>query len=181
MNVDWKMYLLFAIEWFIIVMVCLFLAEIISQAASPDDVAVDFAIATMMTNVAPDPAPSPSPNECSNCGGAGWITHGDGHKTPCPKCSPQVGGPLSIIRDAKELVRKGNDLANRGKSLLDAIDRDGKITVDVRLPVRSSTIVVPVEAAVVSPQKFTQPSCVDGKCSYRSSPKKESSWRWQRR
>jgi hypothetical protein len=45
-----------------------------------------------------------------------------------------VGGPLDSIRDAKELVRKGNELADRGKALLDQAQRDGKITVDIRLP-----------------------------------------------
>lgn len=34
--------------------------------------------------------PSPVPPEpkpggcCDECKGTGWITHGDGHKTPCP-------------------------------------------------------------------------------------------------
>ncbi len=45
-----------------------------------------------------------------------------------------VGGPLDSIRDAKELVRKGNELADRGKALLDQAERNGKITVDIHLP-----------------------------------------------
>jgi hypothetical protein len=45
-----------------------------------------------------------------------------------------VGGPLDSIRDAKELVRKGNELADRGKAILDQAERNGKITVDIHLP-----------------------------------------------
>lgn len=45
-----------------------------------------------------------------------------------------VTGPLDTYRDAKELIRKGNDLADRGKAILDAAEREGKVTVDVRLP-----------------------------------------------
>jgi hypothetical protein len=34
----------------------------------------------------PKPKPQPKPNDgcCGECGGTGFITHGDGHKTPCP-------------------------------------------------------------------------------------------------
>jgi len=45
-----------------------------------------------------------------------------------------VTGPLDTYRDAKELIRKGNELADRGKAILDAAEREGKVTVDVRLP-----------------------------------------------
>ena len=45
-----------------------------------------------------------------------------------------AGGPFDSIRDAKELIRKGNELADRGKVLLDQAERNGKITVDIRLP-----------------------------------------------
>lgn len=31
-----------------------------------------------------DPDPMPSPNEDCICEGAGYVVHGDGHKTPCP-------------------------------------------------------------------------------------------------
>jgi hypothetical protein len=45
-----------------------------------------------------------------------------------------AGGPFDSIRDAKELIRKGNELADRGKTILDQAERNGKITVDIRLP-----------------------------------------------
>jgi hypothetical protein len=36
----------------------------------------------------PAPAPTPAPGKCcSDCGGRGYIVHGDGHRTPCP-CPP---------------------------------------------------------------------------------------------
>ena len=45
------------------------------------------AYASMAVDVAP-PAPAPKPGECcSDCKGTGFITHGDGHRTPCP-CPP---------------------------------------------------------------------------------------------
>ena len=36
---------------------------------------------------APEPKPSPDGDCCKQCKGTGFITHGDGHKTPCP-CPP---------------------------------------------------------------------------------------------
>lgn len=101
-----------------------------------DAVAVEWAVATM-TDRTPQPNP-PSPYRCPRCKDTGWITHGDGHRTPCPDCSDgssaPYGGPLDTLREAKELIRKGNELADRGKALLDAAEREGKITVDVHLP-----------------------------------------------
>jgi len=38
------------------------------------------------------------------------------------------------VREVKELIRKGNELADRGKAILDAAERDGKVTIDIRLP-----------------------------------------------
>ena len=46
----------------------------------------------------------------------------------------KVGGPIDTYRDAKALIDKGNALADRGKAILDQAQRDGKITVDMRLP-----------------------------------------------
>ena len=97
-----------------------------------DAVAVDLALATMTDDAAPQP------HRCTRCKDTGWITHGDGHRTPCPDCqggsSGSYGGPLDTLRDAKNLIRKGNELADRSKTLLDAAERSGKITIDVHLP-----------------------------------------------
>jgi hypothetical protein len=102
-----------------------------------DAVAVDLALATM-TDHGPAPRPDPpTPYDCPRCKDTGWITHGDGHRTPCPDCndgSRGHGGPLDTYREARELIRKGNDLADRGRAILDAAEREGRITFDVRLP-----------------------------------------------
>jgi len=103
----------------------------LARAAPPDDVAVDFAVATMIESKGP--SPEPSPYDCPACKDTGWIMHGDGHQTKCPNCD-LAGAPFSIIRQAKELIRKGNLLADRGKALLDAVQKEGKLTVDIRLP-----------------------------------------------
>jgi len=61
---------------------------------------------------------------------------------PPPIIQPAPKGLLDTIRAAKALIAKGNALADRGKALLDAAQRDGKITVDIILPD------VPAEVAV---------------------------------
>jgi hypothetical protein len=44
--------------------------------------------AVRMRQLPPAPEPSPKPGECcKQCKGTGFITHGDGHRTPCP-CPP---------------------------------------------------------------------------------------------
>jgi hypothetical protein len=41
-----------------------------------------------MVSGSPAPAPKPTPDKCcGECKGTGFITHGDGHRTPCP-CPP---------------------------------------------------------------------------------------------
>ena len=44
--------------------------------------AVAAAYATFAVDAAPAPTPAPG-KCCGECKG-GWITHGDGHRTPCP-------------------------------------------------------------------------------------------------
>ena len=54
-----------------------------------------------------------------------------------PMPPPAVTAPEGIIdtiRQAKALIGKGNALADRGKLILDAAQRDGKIRVDVHVP-----------------------------------------------
>lgn len=46
--------------------------------------AVACAYAQFATDADPQPAPTPKPGCCDDCGGKGFIVHGDGHKTPCP-------------------------------------------------------------------------------------------------
>jgi hypothetical protein len=54
------------------------------------------------------PAPEPKPDECCNaCKGTGYITHGDGHRTPCPcpptcPCKkPKAGQPCTDCKVAR--------------------------------------------------------------------------------
>ena len=53
------------------------------------DLATGAALAVLRSRTAPapDPTPGPKPDECCGECENGWITHGDGHRTPCP-CPP---------------------------------------------------------------------------------------------
>ncbi len=175
MSLDKKECLLFVIIW----LLGTFVFHTLVFGAPPDEVAADFATATMAKGVAP--APNPSPFDCPTCKDTGWIMHGDGHQTKCPNCdlAGLPGGPLDIIRQAKELIRRGNELAERGKALLDAFERDGKVTVDIRLPQ------APKQPPAVEPKPAAEASgCASGQCgasSYRpTNTRKKSTWRWKR-
>jgi hypothetical protein len=51
--------------------------------------AVAVAYAATAQDKAPEPKPvppKPAPAVCEQCGGKGFIVHGDGHRTPCPNC-----------------------------------------------------------------------------------------------
>jgi len=53
-------------------------------------------------NIKPNPddivGPHPDPDKCV-CKGSGWITHGDGHKTPCPYHAKKINKPLLILEE----------------------------------------------------------------------------------
>ena len=137
-----------------------------------DAVAVDLALATM-TDHAPAPQPDPpTPYDCPRCKDTGWITHGDGHRTPCPDCSDgssgDYSGPLDTWRDAKDLIRKGNELADRSKQLFDRAERDGKIRVDIQLPKPS------LESQSTARQKAVTQSCPSGVCPVVPEPPKRT-------
>lgn len=146
----------------------------ICNAAPPDEVAVDFTVATMVEGVAPKPIPSLF--DCPTCKDTGWIMHGDGHQTKCPNCdlAKLPGNPFDIIQQAKELIRKGNELAKRGKDLLDAFEQDGKVTIDIKLPTKP-TVVPKVSVPANS-------GCSGGSCksNFRSPVKPKTRWRWKR-
>ena len=96
----------------------LLLLVLISTFAHGDEwtllVATEGAMVTIEKSSIPAPAPAPKPSP----DGAGM----------------KAGGPIDTYRDAKALIDKGNALADRGKAILDQAQRDGKITVDIRLP-----------------------------------------------
>jgi hypothetical protein len=61
-------------------------AQIDSEAPRAS-AAVSAAYATTATEKAPEPTPEPpkpKPGCCTECGGRGYIVHGDGHRTACP-------------------------------------------------------------------------------------------------
>lgn len=68
----------------------------IDQEAPRASAAVSAAYATTATEKAPQPTPEPKPGCCTDCGGKGYIVHGDGHRTACPcpascKCKSPTG------------------------------------------------------------------------------------------
>lgn len=48
------------------------------------ELAARIAVAVAKARRSPEPAPKPTPGECCKQCENGWITHGDGHRTPCP-------------------------------------------------------------------------------------------------
>lgn len=49
------------------------------------DIACEAARLVVQLRAEPAPAPAPEPEKCCDaCKGTGYITHGDGHRTPCP-------------------------------------------------------------------------------------------------
>ena len=59
----------------------------IDREAPRASAAVSAAYATTAPERAPEPTPEPpkpKPVCCTECGGKGYITHGDGHRTACP-------------------------------------------------------------------------------------------------
>jgi hypothetical protein len=86
------------------------LSVLASLAADPSQIdreaprasaAVSAAYATTAQEKAPQPAPEPpKPACCTDCGGRGYITHGDGHRTACPcpatcRCKNPPGASLT--------------------------------------------------------------------------------------
>ena len=69
----------------------------IDREAPRASAAVSAAYATTATEKAPEPTPEPpKPGCCTDCGGRGYIVHGDGHRTACPcpstcKCKSPPG------------------------------------------------------------------------------------------
>jgi len=57
----------------------------IDREAPRASAAVSAAYATTAVEQAPQPQPEPpKPGCCTECGGRGYIVHGDGHRTACP-------------------------------------------------------------------------------------------------
>jgi hypothetical protein len=75
----------------------------IDREAPRASAAVSAAYATTAQEKAPQPQPEPpKPGCCTECGGKGFIVHGDGHRTPCPcpascKCKNPPGASLTPV------------------------------------------------------------------------------------
>jgi len=70
----------------------------IDREAPRASAAVSAAYATTAPERAPEPQPEPpkpKPAVCADCGGKGYIVHGDGHKTICPTCGGKASGASS--------------------------------------------------------------------------------------
>lgn len=121
----------------------------------------------------PEPTPTPTPNVAERTywsplvavAAAEASMQGDSTPAPLPPApdpdddsGTKPGGPFDFIRDAKALVKKGNALADRGKSILDKAEAEGKVTIDVRLPGG------PQETKESTAEESEQ-SCPDGSCS----------------
>jgi hypothetical protein len=106
-------------------------------------VAAEGAIVTLEMEISPTPKPKPKPD------GAGK--------------GAKIESPLDTYRDAKALIDKGNALADRGKAILDQAQREGKITVDIRLP----------DAAISDPRP-KRSSCSGGVCTWRNDAEEDA-------
>jgi hypothetical protein len=66
----------------------------IDREAPKASAAVSAAYAATAPEKAPAPTPEPpkpKPAVCKDCGGKGYIVHGDGHRTTCPTCGGKSG------------------------------------------------------------------------------------------
>jgi hypothetical protein len=74
----------------------------IDREAPRASAAVSAAYATTAQEKAPEPQPEPKPGCCTDCGGKGFIVHGDGHRTACPcpascRCKNPTGASLTPV------------------------------------------------------------------------------------
>lgn len=79
----------------------------IDREAPRASAAVSVAYAAFATEQSPQPKPQPpKPGCCTDCGGKGYILHGDGHRTACPcppscKCKSPPGASLTPAAPAR--------------------------------------------------------------------------------
>jgi hypothetical protein len=79
----------------------------IDREAPRASAAVSAAYAVTAVEKAPQPTPEPpKPGCCTDCGGRGYIVHGDGHRTACPcpatcRCKNPPGASLTPAAPAR--------------------------------------------------------------------------------
>jgi len=93
-------------------------------------VAADLAMAAVRAKHKPAPAPEPAP-----------APKPDGDTGAKPEA---VGGPLDTIKNAKDLIAKGNRLADQAEAILDAAKKSGKVTIDIKIPVTADVKSTPL-------------------------------------
>ena len=138
----------------------LFLAVVLWPLAAAADyrdiIALDMALVTLQAD-APPPTPGPAPEKCQQCGGTGWITHGDGHKTPCPCQDGAEPQGILGIRDAAEAVTKTCEKTNR---ILDGFWTSG-LDIHIAPPREKPTVTIPAMKARPPPKPS---SCESNQC-----------------
>lgn len=71
----------------------------IGQAAALLGMTGDLGVGPLPGPVIP-PAPVAKTHDRADCPTAGWVTHGDGHRTRCPDCVPAYGDEPATTPDA---------------------------------------------------------------------------------
>lgn len=112
--------------------------ESTATADYTDVAAADMALATMVEPNTPQPLPPPDGSD------NGSVS--------------RVGGPVDTIREAKALIRKANKAVDRGTAILDAVERDGKVSVDIKLP-RVAKVTSAVRTRMVTRRVCDGQSC----------------------
>lgn len=130
-----------------------------------DEIALDMALVTLQADV---PSPSPTPDgQCERCGGTGWITHGDGHKTPCPECKGARPQGILGISDVTKAVKETCEKVNR---ILDGFWIGG-LTIHIDPPRDKPTVTIPATEQYVPPvvkQQQASSGCESGQCERRT-------------
>ena len=147
------------------------------------------------------PEPDNTEYDCPRCKDTGYITHGDGHRTPCPDCNSgdlpgARDGLIKGIKDIGPMIARGKVLLAWIEQVKRAADQQGEIVVKIQIPGHAAlpaegvtvspapqpvSIEVPVEAEVMPPPaKPATPvaRCQDGQCL--TSPRRGLFWRLRR-
>ena len=102
-------------------------------------VAVLMTICVAFTGCSNRPARADQAGALAACEGALVSLEAESRPAPVPAPddaagTPPVTGPLDTLRDARELIQKGNALADRTKRLMGAAQREGGLWLFARMP-----------------------------------------------
>jgi len=121
-----------------------------------DAISLDVAAASVtvvsLTSFEPVIPTPPVPGVCPSCNNTGYITHGDGHQTPCPDCSSGSAGSPSSWLGISDLTDTAKQTAQKINTLLDNVQNNGlSITVQTNKTPKAWT-------------PFQQSDCANGAC-----------------